>query len=215
MFNAAIIHSQPLYRKSLALLLSQGIDGLTLVASTADLRSLIHQYRKETIDIIVWDIPSHHVLSPGTRLLKECFPLAKIVVLVASKNTAYTGLLKTLGADIVISSDCELSTLYETINKAHQTYAPPPSSNHVQEPENAVNSPKLERMETAVLELLNQGLSTAQIADQLKVTRNGIARLRHSLKNKLAAGNLSKLLDNAKKLGLLKSENIKRDHEFL
>ena len=134
MITAALIHSQPLYRKSLSLLLSQGIQDLIVVASTADLRILINQYRRETIDVIIWDIPSHHVLTPGTRLLKECFPLAKIVVLVASKNAAYAGLLETLGADKVISADCETSDLFETILKVHKTYAPPPSSNHVQEP---------------------------------------------------------------------------------
>ena len=134
MITVALIHSQPLYRKSLSLLLSQGIEGLTVVASTADLRILINQYRRESIDVILWDIPSHHVLTPGTRLLKECFPLAKIVVLVASKNVAYAGLLETLGADVVISADCEISDLFESILKAHRTYAPPPSSNHVQEP---------------------------------------------------------------------------------
>jgi DNA-binding NarL/FixJ family response regulator len=134
MINIALIHTQPLYRKGLSLLLTQTIDDFTVVASANDLRSLINRYKGEAIDVIVWDIPGHHVLTPGTRLLKECYPLAKILVLVASKNAVYAGLLETLGADKVISSDCELSDLCEIILDIHKSYAPPASSNHVQEP---------------------------------------------------------------------------------
>lgn len=134
MINIALIHTQPLYRKGLSLLLTQTIDDFNVVASANDLRTLINKYRGEAIDVIVWDIPGHHALTPGTRLLKECYPLAKILVLVASKNAVYSGLLETLGADKVISSDCELSDLCEMILHIHKTYAPPPSSNHVQEP---------------------------------------------------------------------------------
>jgi len=140
MINIAIIHPQPLYRKGLSLLLTKTIDDLNIVASALDLRNLINQHGREAIDLIIWDLPGHHVLTPGTRLLKERFPLAKILVLVASRNAVYAGLLETLGADRVLSADCELSDLCDAILNIHKSYAPPPSSNHVQEPDSEKDS---------------------------------------------------------------------------
>ena len=138
--NAALIHSQPLYRKGLTQLLNRNFENLTVVAAATDLRSLINQYRSQDIDVIIWDIPGHHVLTPGIRLLRERFPLAKILVLVASRNAVYAGLLETLGADRVLSADCELSDLCEAVLNIHKSYAPPPSSNHVQEPDSKKDS---------------------------------------------------------------------------
>ena len=144
MIHVALIHPQPIYRKGLALLFTDTVQKLKVVAATRNLRELINQYRNETVDVIVWDIPSHHALTPGTRLLKECFPLSKILVLVNSNNAVYAGLLETLGANAVLPADCEISDLYQTIIEIHKTYAPPPSSNHVQEPYEPKVLPSLE-----------------------------------------------------------------------
>ncbi len=134
MINIAVIHSQPLYRKGLCLLLQHGISGLEMIASTGSLRDLLEQFREAPIDVIVWDIPGHHALTPGARILRECYPLAKLLVLVSSSNTVYAGLLETLGANVVLPATCKEAELIEAIIKIHQSYAPPPLSNHVQEP---------------------------------------------------------------------------------
>ena len=134
MINIAVIHSQPLYRKGLCLLLQHGISGLEMIASTGNLRDLLEKFREAPIDVIVWDIPGHHALTPGARILRECYPLAKLLVLVSSSNSVYAGLLETLGANVVLPATCKEAELIEAIMKIHRSYAPPPLSNHVQEP---------------------------------------------------------------------------------
>lgn len=134
MINIAVIHSQPLYRKGLCLLLQQGINGLEIIASTGNLRDLLEEFREVPIDVIVWDIPGHHALTPGARILRECYPLAKLLVLVSTSNSVYTGLLETLGADVVLPATCNEAELIDVIIKINRSYAPPPLSNHVQEP---------------------------------------------------------------------------------
>ena len=134
MINTALIHSQSIYRKGLALLLDQGDTGVRVVAATSSLRELIDLSLGDGIDVIVWDIYSHHALSPGAHLLKECFPLAKVLVIVNSNNPVYAGLLETLGANAVLSVNCEIAEIFETISRISTTYSPPASSNHVQEP---------------------------------------------------------------------------------
>lgn len=147
MIQIVLIHPQPVYRKGLSLLLKHGIEGLKIVASAGNLRDLLEQYRGATIDVVIWDIPSHHALNPGARILKECYPLAKLLVLVSSSNTVYAGLLETLGANAVLPADCQVTELYDAILKIHQSYAPPPSSNHVQEPFAKHIKPRLKNIE--------------------------------------------------------------------
>lgn len=207
MIDIALIHPQPVYRKGLSLLLMEGIHDITVVASTKNLRDLINLHRHTAIDVIVWDIPSHHVLTPGTRLLKECFPLAKILVLVTSRNAVYGGLLQTLGANAVISADCEINDLYQAILRLHETYAPPPSSNHVQEPSAHDAGPNLNNPELKVLESLNQGLTIAEIAKRLEISKSEVTCCWKSLKNKLGVKNLASLLEKGIELQLIKSKN--------
>jgi len=126
------------------LLLKHGIKGLRIIASAGNLRELLEQFRGTTLDVVVWDIPSHHALTPGARILKERYPLAKLLVLVSSSNSVYAGLLETLGANAVLPTDCQVTELYEAILKIHQRYAPPPLSNHVQEPTAKDLKPRLE-----------------------------------------------------------------------
>ncbi len=204
----ALIHSQPLYLKGLSLLLNQAIDDLTIVATASSLRSLIHHHQGVIVDVIVWDIPGHHVLTPGTRLLKECFPLARILVLVASKNAVYAGLLETLGADKVLPADCELADLCNAILNIHKSYAPPPSSNHVQEPDLAEGEVVLESREIEFLESLNMGLSMGQIAKKTKARKAHLAVLLRSLKGKLGVKTRDQLIKKALRQQLIGSKKF-------
>ncbi len=205
MIHIALIHPQPIYRKGLYLLLEELAENMVVVASTSNLRDLINNHRNALLDIIVWDIPSHHVLAPGIRLLQECFPLAKVLVLVNSKNTVYAGLLETLGANAVLAADCELNDLFSVINKIHQTYAPPPSSNHVQEPSQISDLPSLNQSEKLVLNLLHQQLSNTEIAGRLKITKSQVSTVCQALKRKLGVKNLAALLEKSIQLQLIKS----------
>jgi DNA-binding NarL/FixJ family response regulator len=195
MINVAIVHSHAIYRYGIALLLVQEIEDLNVVVSLPNIRELLHQYRQEVIDVIIWSIPSHHTLTPGARLLKECFPLAKILVMVSSRNSVYAGLLKTLGADAVIPDDCKISDLSEEIMKIHQTYAPPPSSNHVQEPGITNRPKKLSPTENKIFQMLSQGLSHTAIASRAGISEEKVAQYRSIIKMKLGVKNLSDNLE--------------------
>lgn len=172
------------------MLLSQEINDLKVVAATSNIRDLIHEYREEVLDIVVWNIPSHHTLTPGARLLKECFPLAKILVMVTSRNSVYAGLLETLGADAVVPDDCLTSELSAVILKIHQTYAPPPSSNHVQEPDIDKKSPKLDSNENKIFLMLDRGYAPSEIASQMGISTEQVIRFSNSIKSKLGLENL-------------------------
>lgn len=171
MIYLAIVHPQPVYRKALSLLLSLEVEDTSIMASTSNIRDLIHHHREAQVDVVIWSIPGHHAMSPAARLVKECFPLCKILVMVPSRNVVYAGLLETLGADLVIPDDCQISDLTKAILKIHESYSPPASSNHVQEP-NATNQNKADnRLEVKVFQLQQKGLSVGEIALKLKIPK--------------------------------------------
>ena len=207
MIHIALVHPQPIYRKGLTLLLGSMMENMVVAASTTNLRELINAYRNETIDVIIWDIPSHHALNPGARLLQECFPLSKLLVLVNSKNAVYAGLLETLGANAVLTADCEISDLLQIISELHQKYAPPPSSNHVQEPSELVTSPELDESEKLVLKLLYQQLSEAEIATRLSITKAQVNTTCRTLKRKLGVRGHNDLLAKGIELHLINPTN--------
>ena len=116
------------------MLLQHHMDSIEIIGGARSLRELINQYSGNVLDVIVWDIPSHHVLAKGIKTLRECFPLARLLVLVSSSNSVYSGLLQTLGANAVLPATCQTPELFKTILQIHEKYSPPPTSNHVQEP---------------------------------------------------------------------------------
>ena len=175
MINTAIIHPHAVYRESLALLLSREVKGLKIVAVSANLRRLIDVSPNLTVDVIVWDVFGHHSLSPGARLLIDCFPLAKILVLIGSRNPVYAGLLETLGANAVLPVDCEIKEIRETIYKLHETYSPPASSNHVQEPSVESSFP-LSEFEVLLIRYLAGGLGMDDISQKLGYDKSIVQR---------------------------------------
>ncbi len=177
MIYLAIVHPQPVYRKALSLLLSLEVEETSITATTSGIRDLIHNHRETLVDVVIWSIPGHHAMSPAARLIKECFPLCKILVMVPSRNVVYAGLLETLGADLVIPDDCQIPDLVKAILKIHETYSPPPSSNHVQEP-NPTNKEKVNQLrEAKVFQLKQKGYSVDEIALKLKIPKAEITDL--------------------------------------
>ena len=199
MINTAIIHPHAVYRESLALLLSREVKGVKIVAVSANLRQLIDVSPNLTIDIIVWDIFSHHSLSPGARLLIDCFPLAKILVLIGSRNPVYAGLLETLGANAVLPVDCEIREIRETIYRLHETYSPPASSNHVQEPSVESNF-LLSELEILLIRYLVDGLKVDDIAKKLGFDKSVVQRQCERLMEKTNARKIKKLVDKKAQL---------------
>jgi len=204
MINIAIINPQPIFRKGLIVLLQKRIHDLQIAASTSGIRDLIHKHRNQVVDVIIWSIPGHHSLTPGARLLKECFPLAKLLVMVPSRNLVYAGLLETLGADSVISDDCKVSELSQAIVTIHEIYVPPPSSNHVQEP--MTNPAKPGSMARKARKLYRQGLSYTEIAEKLGV-------LETEAKNFLLG--VDKSTNSEQKAKVVKRKSDNTGHELL
>lgn len=177
MIHLAIVHPQPVYRKALSLLISLEVDATSITASTSNIRELIHNHREAPVDVVIWSISGHHAMSPAARLIKECFPLSKILVMVPSRNVVYAGLLETLGADLVIPDDCQIYDLTKAILKIHESYSPPASSNHVQEP-NPSNQDKVNhKLEKEVLQLHQKGLSVGEIAIKLNISKERISNV--------------------------------------
>lgn len=209
MIYIALIHSQPVYRKGLSLLLEQGVEGVEVIASVGNLRDLLEQFRETSLDVIVWDIPSHHALTPGARILRECYPLAKLLVLVSSSNSVYAGLLETLGANAVLPADCQVNELFQTILEIHERYAPHPSSNHVQEPLPLARDlrPRLCLKESTVLKLISDGLTGKEIARRLGLSESNISKCRSILCKKLKAETTRALIQKGIEFQFIESKN--------
>ncbi len=194
MIDIAIIHSQPIYRQGLSLLLKGGIEDLNVIASAGNLREFLGQFKGKSIDVIIWDIPGHHALTPGAKILKECYPLSRLLVLVSSSNSVYAGLLETLGANAVLPADCHETELYQAILNIHRSYAPPPLSNHVQEPMAKSTTHRLKGIELTVLKLISQGRSCQEIAQQLNLSEHSIFKCQTTLKKKFEVETTSSLV---------------------
>jgi DNA-binding NarL/FixJ family response regulator len=203
MIHVALIHAQPIYRQGLALLLENNIQNLQVVGQGRNLRELIDDFVGETVDVVIWEIPNHHVLTPGTRVLRDRFPLAKILVLVSNSNPIYAGLLETLGVNAVLPTNCIIDELFETLWKAHKEHTPHASSNHVQEPLVQVVNPRLDKFELAVLQLLANGTTDSEIAVKLYLKKEKIHECKLRLKRKLRAGDKPTLIKRALELKLI------------
>ncbi len=198
MIQIAIIHSQPIYSQALATLLEVKKQ-LRVVTVSKHLRELIAS-QNESIDVILWHISSHHTLPPGMSVLKEHFPLAKVIALTENESNLYSGLLVNLGISMTICTTAQVQELYKAIIQVAKQYVPPPSSNHVEEPsaphplnQHAILSPR----ERVVLQLICQGLTDQQIALKLGISRRTVDGHRIRMRKKLMAPNTAVLVRKA------------------
>jgi len=207
MIRLALIHPQPIYRQGVALLL-ESLEDVQLVAAVSGMKELIHQFHQEIFDVILWNISGHHALVPGLQLIREHYPVAKVMVLTDTSHGLYTGFLINLGADAVIESHVTLNHLRKSMIALSRSYAPPPSSNHVQDPETPENAKSmLSENELMVLQLVCKGASTLDIALELKLSVDRVKQYRQDLKKKLKVNNTATLIRAAKEYSLIPIEN--------
>ena len=194
MIKTAIIHSHPIYRQGLSVLLEHNMDSVEIIGGARSLRDLINKYSGRTLDLIIWDIPSHHVLAKGIKTLRECFPIGRLLVLVSSSNTVYSGILQTLGANAVLPSTCQAPALFKTILQIHEKYSPPPASNHVQEPMSVVKDLPLTSIELTLLRFKCQGLTDTELQQQLELNSSSVSNCLSTIKDKLGVNTVAELL---------------------
>lgn len=194
MIQLAIIHPQPLYRQGLHLLLRQ-FEDLKMMAATGSLRELIQEHPSAVLDVILWELPSHHVLPPGIKVIRETYPLAKVLALADARNGVYAGLLVNLGAAAVAGPQITGAQLHRAIRELHQSYAPPPSSNHVQEPPASEgHGVHLSIRELDVLQLICQGFSGRKIGERLQISKRTVDGHRLQLRRKLEVKNAASMV---------------------
>ena len=207
MIRLALIHPQPIYRQGVALLL-ESLEDVQLVAAVSGLKELIHQFHKEVFDIVLWNLSGHHALVPGLQLIREHYPITKVMVLTDTSHGLYTGFLINLGADAVIASHVTIDHLRHSMIALSRSYAPPPSSNHVQDPESPKTAKsRLSEDELMVLQLICKGASTLDIALELKLSVDLVKQYRQDLKKKLKVNNTATLIKAAKEHTLIPIEN--------
>ena len=194
MIRVAIIHPQPIYLQGVKLVLNAHSD-LKIAATASNMGELIQHYTDQDLDVIVWHLSGHHALVPGLRLIRDQYPIAKLLVLCDAQKGMYTGFLSNLGADAVIDYSATGNELHQSIVELSKKYAPPPSSNHVQDPmAHKMTFHGLTPREQQILQLVCEGISTPVIAHELKLSRRTVEGHRKRLRKKLKARNTAMLV---------------------
>ncbi len=163
-----------------------------MIAVAKNISELVRGWPHNILDIILWQISGHHALPPGLKVLKEHYPLARILILADGDNQIYSGLLVNLGAHLVMSPSCSAEELCQKIVDLSRSYIPPASSNHVQDPlpKSSVLTPR----ECQILHLICQGFNDREIAERLNLSKRTVDGHRLKLRKKLKAPNTAMLV---------------------
>lgn len=181
-------------------------ERMELVIAVDNGRELVRQLRKKKVDILILDLQMPDIKGEETcEILIKKFPELKIIIFTFHRGwDEADGLIKA-GARGFMTKDYGYEHILESIDAVMkgEVYLRNPSINyHEQVPENK----KLVfiQRERSILELLNEGLRTIDIADKLKLSKRTIEEHKTRMYKRSDTKNSADLLRHARILGWLK-----------
>lgn len=202
-------------------MLIEGIPGFRVVAETGDGQDAVKQARQIMPDIVLMDLamPGLNGLDAIARIVKEC-PTIRVVAL--SMHTAENYVLEALrlGAAGYVVKDAAVEELEQALNavSAGESFLSPAVSRHVLQgylrlakgetaPEPRASIEQLTPRQREILQLIAEGRSTRDIAEQLSISIKTVETHRSQIMQRLDIHDVAGLTRYAIRAGLIEAEN--------
>jgi DNA-binding NarL/FixJ family response regulator len=189
-----IVDDHTVVREGLRALLSCEPD-LEVVGEAADGREAVMMARRNPPHVVVMDVamPLVNGFAATRQIVRNC-PNSAVLVLSSHTDQECVAQLLKAGATGYVTKHCAANELSAAIREAHQgrTFLSPSIARRIREHEKMINesygrkrSLELTAREAEVLQLVTEGLSNKQAADQLGISIKTIEKHRQQVMNKL------------------------------
>ena len=185
-------------------------SGIEIVAEAGDGRTAVALVSKHRPDIVVMDIglPDLNGIE-ATRQIRDEEPSVKVVALSSrSDQRSVTDMLRAGAAGYVLkkAAACEVMEAVREIQAGRKYVSPklidPLIADYAQRLADGTELSRLTTREREVLQLIAEGKTSAQIADQLSVSERTVGNHRQNLMEKLGLNGVAELTKYAIREGI-------------
>ena len=189
-------------------------SGIEIVAEAGDGRTAVALVSKHLPDIVVMDIglPNLNGIE-ATRQIRDGEPSVKVVALSSrSDQRSVTDMLRAGAAGYVLkkAAACEIVAAVREVQAGRKYVSPqlmdPLITDYVQRLADGAEPLCLTAREREVLQLIAEGKTTSQVADQLSVSEKTVGNHRQNLKEKLGLNGTAELTKYAIREGITSLE---------
>ncbi len=206
-----LVDDHKIMREGLRLLIS-GIDGLEVIGEAEDGREAIELVRERAPDIVVMDVgmPNLNGIEATRRILEDA-PSVRVLALSMHADARFVMAMLDAGARGYVLKDCafrELEQALRTIQGGHTYLSAPLSDVIVRDyveagtPEQEDVGSPLTTREREILQLLAEGRSTRDIAEELFISPKTVETHRRHIMEKLEIDSIAGLTKVAIREGL-------------
>jgi DNA-binding NarL/FixJ family response regulator len=212
-----IAEDHTIVREGLCILLGQDPD-LEVIAQAGNGREAVALARQHQPDVIVMDIamPLLNGLE-ATRQILRARPAAKVIILSAHSDDAYVEQALAYGASGFLVKQTAANHLSKAIRQVHRgatCFTPDvfkrlsrhsPAALHRRESKTPDPPIRLSSRETEVLQLIAEGKTNKETADELHISVKTVEKHRHTLMQKLDIHDTASLTRHAIETGIVES----------
>lgn len=212
--TVAIVDDHTLFREGVRLILEQDAK-IEVVLEAEDGFSFLELLKTNTLpDVVLLDLEMPRIDGiETTKKLCESYPEIKIIIVSMYKDDRMIAHLMKIGAHGYLLKDASSDEFFEAIKTVHKTgmYFSERASNAMlndlrdkrRKPPRVGTNYQLTNREKEVLELIAEGLTTAEIGEKLFLSVRTIEGHRKNLISKLGVRNTAALLIKAVKENLI------------
>ena len=210
-----LVEDHALVRAGIRSLL-QSTDAVQVIAEASNGREALVEAEKHMPDVVLMDIAMKGLngIEATSRLIQSC-PKIRVLILSMHMNEEYILQALRAGAAGYLLKDAEISELEFAIRAVVQgkTYLSPSIAEHVVEyvrfAENHTSTSSQDRLtprQREVLQMIAEGNTTKEIAEQLHISVNTVETHRRQLMETLNIHDIARLVKYALRTGLTSSE---------
>jgi len=197
--NVLIADDHAIFRDGLRLLF-HSLHGYRVVAEAASLDRVLPLMQEHAVDLLILDY--HMPCGESSAVLSYCkqrYPALKVVALTGSQSGVILKQLRDARADAVLLKEGPAEELLDCIERVLAGEQVIPLG--VQEQIDACDT-GLTAREQQVLQLIYQGLATAEVAERLNLSVKTVDKHRENLMRKLQVNNVVQLIHKVQLLKL-------------
>lgn len=211
-----LVDDHQIFREGLRALL-EGQKNFTVIGEAQEGREAVRLAKELKPDVVVMDVSMPRLSgTEATRQIVSAHPDTKVLCLSMYADRRFVTAALEAGAKGYILKDCAFEEFVQAINSIHakETYLCTRVTqgvlNHYkshQKPLGRASPTQLSPREREILQVIAEGLSTREIADQLNVSIKTINTHREHIMEKLNLNNLADLVKYAIREGITSLEN--------
>ena len=204
--NILIVDDHPMVLEGMQAIL-KNMSYVTLAGKASSAMEAIKILREHAVDIVITDInlPEISGIDLCKKIKKE-FPAIKVIAMSTFQDKSYISSMIQNGASAYLSKSSSPEEIEKAIQAALNNQIVVNVNNYSNTPSitnNDLKTPIITMREKEVLELISQGMTNKEIAEQLFVSQSTIDSHRKNLLAKFNVLNTAALISAASKKGLI------------